>query len=139
MFNQTLPSFSLKPLPLVLSLHSLMKSLSPASCTFLSTGRLQWDLLKAFSSPYRTIPVISFSSQHRYSSQSKKETNSIWVKMTHLFLFYKHTRVKKAKTLVLQTAVAGTVSESTPSSMDFNSCLIKLINQHGTAEAKLQL
>ena len=46
-----LPSFSLKPLPLVLSLQSLVKSSSPAFLYAHSgTGRLQQGVLRAFSS-----------------------------------------------------------------------------------------
>uniref|UniRef100_A0A8C0ESL0 NADH dehydrogenase [ubiquinone] flavoprotein 3, mitochondrial n=1 Tax=Bubo bubo TaxID=30461 RepID=A0A8C0ESL0_BUBBB len=50
--NLNIPSFSLKLLPLVLSLHSLIKSLSPSFP--LSTGRLLQGLPGAFSSPETT-------------------------------------------------------------------------------------
>ena len=56
-----LPSFSLKPLPLVKSLQALLKSLSPSFLYPLSgTGRLLEGLPWAFSSPGWTAPTQPF-------------------------------------------------------------------------------
>ena len=58
--NLNLPLFCLKPLPLVLSLHALVKSPSPA---FLKAPFRYWKavigLPKAFSSPGWTAPTLS--------------------------------------------------------------------------------
>ena len=51
-FNPNLPCLSLKPFPLVLSPSTLVNSHSPPVSTFpSSTGRPQWGLPAAFSSP----------------------------------------------------------------------------------------
>ena len=58
MSNLNLPSLSSKPSPLVLSLHVLVKSPSPALLQAPSgTGRLLYGLPRAFSSPGWTAPV----------------------------------------------------------------------------------
>ena len=58
--NINLPSFRLKPLPLVLSLRALVKSPSPAfSQPPSGTGRLLESLPGVFSSPGWTIPTLT--------------------------------------------------------------------------------